>query len=465
MAAAMTPRAGTAVSGAAAAVPNTVRTMKDMTIQEMERALEPNPMRRPAEIARPGCAPQTARALLEENKQLIEEKRERKALQRKNSREYVEKLLLQDRLTIEGDKARELGRRHAQRELAQYYKAKIAEKEEQKAKEYQSKVEKGREIQYFPFVEGENIDKSREMKSARLREEMRGFLQRDREAKPPRADSLLADTTLDNSLQYPVAPRAPVLKRAAPAVEASSGDVDEAGAVAATSSAQPRPLAAVQGTTSVTSGGIVPTGHDVAPHLARHPRFLTRAQEHMSRRIHDVHVRKALEDKVLQTKAELEELERKRRLEAAQWEDGLLVHDALRYDSSKAKNEERRRHAQFLQQQIEERRTKEQEEKVHKQAESAGYWGPMEKEAQDPQFHREHCSDLIKQMEVDQHRRLNSRNQRLRQERRLIDNSIAAMCEDREKERQKFNQHREVLVTTWKSQQKIREAIRTIENL
>jgi len=410
--AALTPRDETATKGGASS------KVQDMSITDMEKALSAKPSRRIPEQVRDGHAPQTARALLEENRQLIQEKSERKALARKNSREFVERLLAQDRMTTEGDKAREIGRRHAQRELAQYYKAEIAEKEQAKASEYRSKVESGVEIQYFPFVEGETINKSREAKSAKMREEMRGFLNHQREKHPPRTDTLLAETSHEHNIRY--------------------GNSRE--------------------------GSVLP-GDDVAPHMNRHPRFLSRAREHMSRRLHDAHVRKALEDKVLQTRAELESASQQREAERQQWEEGMQVNDALRYDLSQAKAMEKKKHAEILKSQMKERADREQRVHREQHADITGYYGPEEKELQETGLHREHCTELIKQMEVDNSRRCNSRNARLRQERRLIDNCMAEMLQDRSKERQKNVLHREVLTTTWKSQQKIKHAVDTLEGL
>lgn len=411
------------------------RNIKDMTIEEMESALTKAQRRNVPEQARSSNGPQTARALLEENKILINEKQERKALEKKNSREFVAALLAQDQMTIESDKAREIGRRGAKQELARYYKAKIAEKETKKSNEYSEKVQSGVEIQYFPFVEGENITKSRENHLAKMREEMRGFLQKQREDHPPRMDSLLADTNMQHAFEYKTQP------------VATSGRQD---------------LGILPGG---GEGGGTLAGDEVAPHMARYPRFLSRAREHMSRRLHDVHVRKALEDKVLQTKNELERLASKRGGEQSQWEDGMLVNDALRYDRSQSKAADRKRNAQFLEQQITDRKSITDKDKQDRNGETAGYWGPEEKERQGPEVNTQHCVDLINQMEVNQHRRLDSRNRRLRQERRLIDNACAEMSEDRHRERHKFMQHREVLTTTWKSQQKIKQAISTVEGL
>lgn len=420
-----------------------------MSIEEMESALRKFSGRRPPISepgSRPGGAPYTARSLLEDNKRLIAEKEERRALEKQHSREFVEAVLAQDRVTTEGDKAREITRRNAQRELAKYYKTKIAEKEMAKAEAYQEKVKSGAEIHYFPFVEGENITRSRQAQSHKQREEMRSFLKQQREANPPRMDSLLYDVDHEYNHKYPEMPHNGIRANSMP---------PPTGGGALASTAVPVP----------PGGPPDDAGEDVAPHMARPPRFLSRAHEHMSRRLHDDHVRKALEDKVRQTKDELEAAKVKRQSEAAQLEDGILVNDALRYDSRVAKAADRRKNAEFLQSQMRERKSKMDDEAKERRAEPAGYWGPEEKEMQDEDMHRVHCHDLITQMEVNQSRRLDSRHRRLRQERRLVDNSMAAMSMDRDKERQKYLQHREVLTTTWQSQQRIRDAMTRIENL
>merc|ERR1712050_303182 len=190
---------------------------------------------------------------------------------------------------------------------------------------------------------------------------------------------------------------------------------------------------------------------------------MARAREHMSRRLHDVHVRKALEEKVEQTKVELAALAMKKELEQQQYEDGMLVNDALRYDNGQNRAAERRRHQSHLKNQIAEKKERKKQDKVNRDSEEPGYWGPEQKEAQDGKVHNVHCTELINQMEIDQQRRASDRKQRLRQERRLVDNCMAEMSQDRDTERQKALQHREVLTTTWRSQQKIKEASRRVD--
>lgn len=381
--------------------------------------------RRPPDHQRGNNAPKMARQLLEENKYLAQEKQQTMAMERKNSREFVDALLAKDRKTTESDKALEVNRRKSQRQLAQYYKTKIAEKEMTKANAYQLKLESNVADQHFPFVEGENIDKNRKDQAATMRSEMRTFLHTQRTANPPRTDSLLRDMRVDHIHKYNL--------------HGTSDTVDS-----------DEPLVPL-------------SGDEVAPHMARYPRFLSRAREHMSRRLHDEHVKIALDDKVSQTKFDLDTLREKRENEVRQWEDGMLANDALRDDMKNAKSVERRRVAQFLKIQMKERSRKDRVDLEEKRAEPIGYWGPEEKELQSDELHRSHCGDLIKQMQVNQQRRLDERNQRLRQERRLIDNSVAEMSQDRQKERLKAAQHKEVLTTTWKSQQKIRHAQEAVD--
>jgi len=403
----------------------------NLSIEDMESALKAKLLRRPKEDVRSNSGAQTARALLEENRQLIAEKQERRAMAKKNSREEFEKLVVQDRATIEGEKARELSRRKAQRELAHYYKERIGDKEVTKSDAYNQKRANASDSHYFPFVEGETIDRNRQEKSAVMREEMRGYMQQQREERPPRTDKLLEDMK-GSSIEYPLDPRPG--RRAGDAAKAAQLGI-------ATASIQ----------------------DEVSPHLQRHPRFLSRAAEHMSRRLQDQHVRQALEDKVLQTKAELQAASHRREMEAQQWSEGMLVNDALRHDRDRAKAEARRQNAETLRSQMEEVRFRNKKDKKDRHHEQAGYWGPEEKSPQDPEVHRDHCADLIKQMEVDQSRKVANKTQRLRQERQLIDNSMAEMSQDRLKEREKAVQHRQVLTTTWQSQQKIKQALDTID--
>lgn len=290
-------------------------------------------------------------------------------------------------------------RREAQRELAQHYKERIGEKEKAKANAYSAKRDNGTQSDYFPFVEGEAIKQTRAAKSANMREEMRDFLKHQRDTRPERVDAKGNDSA----------------------------------------------------------------AFEAGVYIAASPRFLNRAQAHMSRRLEDGHVRKVLEDKVLAVKLELERQAQQKETERQQWEDGLLVNDALRYDKDQAKMTERKRNAQCVLDQIDGNKKRVDRERQATHSEPAYYWGPEEKQAQQSNVHREHCAHLIRQMEVDQTRRLDSRGRRLQQERRIIENSLADMAQDRKKEKTKHMRQREVLTTTWQSQQKIKQALSHLE--
>lgn len=365
--------------------------------------------------------PQTARGLLEVNKQLVEKKKEEHAMARKKSREFIDEMLQGDQKIIESDKAKDVSRRMAQKELARYYKGKIVEKEQDKANSYKSKLDAGAGEDYFPYTEGEHINKTRQAQHALMREEMRGFLKEQRDTKPGRAgkqlEKLAGESTFTGLYEG-----------------LTFGELE------------PEP---------VRSGSSMSN--------AKQPRFLTRPTAHMSRRIQDDHVRKALEEQVQRTKEDLEKLQASRVQEAQAWEEGMTVNDALRYDAAESKSSERKKNASYLRAQIEERERKDAREKEERRQTKAGYWGPEEKRCLSGSSFLNHNSDLIAQMEVNQHRRLDSRNRRLIQERRLVDNSLAEISQDRDVERQKLALHKEVLVTTWDSQRKIREVMNRIE--
>jgi len=413
--------------------------IKEMSCEEMEKALV-RKNRRTKDSIRDTGAPQTARALLEENKQLVKEKDKLKAMERKNSREFVEKILAADRVVNESDKAKDIGRRTAQRGLARYYKAKICEREVEKTNSYHQKLAGGLAIEHFPYIEGETICQNRQAEAGKMREEMRAFLKQQQEVNPPRNDALMMDSDPEYSHRYPFMP---VYSQSA---RGPSQDVLRSNSEHASASAT-----------------ATPRGGETAPHMAKYPKFLSKAREHMSRRIEDAHVRKALEDKVERTKAELETLTRQRHLEAQNWDDGMMVNDALRYDNTVGKAAERQKNAVHLKRQIEERKDRREQETQARRGEPAGYWGPDEKELRDADELRVHCGDIIKQMEVNQVRKLKSRSRRLQQEKVVIDNSLAEMSADRVKEKEKIQQHKDILLTTWESQRKIRQVFNRIE--
>merc|ERR1719253_1580607 len=98
---------------------------------------------------------------------------------------------------------------------------------------------------------------------------MRSFLQRQREAAPPRSDALLLDVGVDHMINYPMMQPA-IQPRGSIALGSSApGGQEEALAEGAVSSVS----------APMQSG-------EVATHIgSRYPKFLSRSKEHMSRRI------------------------------------------------------------------------------------------------------------------------------------------------------------------------------------
>jgi hypothetical protein len=202
-------------------------------------------------------------------------------------------------------------------------------------------------------------------------------------------------------------------------------------------------------------------GSNVSP--GKSPRFLTRPTPHMSRRIQDEHVRGALEAKVQATKQELEKKMAGLQNEARQHEEGLMVNDALRYDSMNSKSIDKKSNADYLLKQIQEKKHREEEDLRQRRQNICGYFGPDEKGLPPASMHTEHCALLIEQMEVNQRRKISSAIRRREQEQRLVDHAHTLIAQDRELERQKLVQHRDVLVTTWDSQRKIRDVVNRLE--
>lgn len=410
---------------------------QNMTVDEMEQMLAERSAKRFYDRSLGTRAPQTARNILEENKRLSQEKVKTKQLQRQLSKDTNELALATERRSTETEKAKDIHRLQTKRDLADHYRGKIFEKESEKANEYTRKVDGGGDIQFFPFVEGEEIKKSRELQSEKMRQEMQSFLAQQRKQQTPRANGML-EAFGGTRLLYPVAPGSvvPMEGKAPIALEPHSAR------------SEPPPQ----------------SHEEVAPHMQRHPRFLSRAREHMSRRLHDTHVRTVLEEKVRQTKEELQARKAILEAERRQVDEGLGVMDSLRNDKRQYTAAARKHHQEYLKHQIQEKNAFATSEQNEFRAQPAGYWGPDDKPPQHDEANQLLRKDLVKQIEVDVHRRADEKTRRLRLEKRLVDNCMAEMSQDREKDKHKYAQHRDVLVTTWESQQKIRNAMRVVEN-
>merc|ERR1719428_1523796 len=107
---------------------------------------------------------------------------------------------------------------------------------------------------------------------------------------------------------------------------------------------------------SLESQKVEKTESGVAPHIGgKHPLFLSRNRQHMSRRKNDSHVTQAMDDKVELFKTQIEQLAADKHKEVQQHEEGLMINDALRYDNALMKAVERKKTQEFLKAQIAER--------------------------------------------------------------------------------------------------------------
>eukprot|EP00746_Dinoflagellata_sp_MGD_P161823 gnl/MRDRNA2_/MRDRNA2_89110_c0_seq1.p1 gnl/MRDRNA2_/MRDRNA2_89110_c0~~gnl/MRDRNA2_/MRDRNA2_89110_c0_seq1.p1 ORF type:complete len:436 (-),score=120.73 gnl/MRDRNA2_/MRDRNA2_89110_c0_seq1:411-1718(-) len=408
-----------------------------LSVQDMEQRLSRYSKRPVCKIADAGHSipgvygggAHTARSLLEENQRLSTMKKEKAHMERRASKELIDQIFERDRQNLEHDRQKQQKRRETHQALAQKYKSAIVQKELSMAQEYEKKLEHGPNEEFFPFVEGETVEKHRESQNTMLKDEMRDFLKTQRQSQPPREDMLMTAVSHKHAHTYSN-------------VNAKSAPV------------------------SLESQKIEETKTGVAPHIGgNHPLFLSRNREHMSRRINDAHVRKAMEDKVELCKTQLEQLAMDRHREARSHEEGLMINDALRYDNALIKASERAKNAEFLRGQISERQMRADMERKEQRKECAGYWGPEEKNLQPGDIHQDHCKHLIHQMEVDQHRRLDDKHRKLQQEKKIVENSMAEMAIDRSKAVEKSHRQKKVLTQTWNNQTKIREAMRVVENI
>merc|ERR1719240_205044 len=177
-----------------------------MSVQDMERCLVRH-QRRPLEkimlADAGGGGPHTARALLEENQRLSVKKREVEQMERKASKELIDQIFERDQQNLDNDRIREQKRREAHQALAQKYKSAIVQKELSQAQEYDEKRRGGPGEEFFPFVEGETVERYREEQNSVLRSEMRDWMKKQRDDQPPRRDALLASVSTHHHHHYP----------------------------------------------------------------------------------------------------------------------------------------------------------------------------------------------------------------------------------------------------------------------
>merc|ERR1719359_13023 len=278
-------------------------------------------------------------------------KNEVKKDERRHSKELVDEMLQRDQQNLESDRKKEQKRRDTQKALAQKYRTAILQKELAESQEYQKKQAEGTNEVFFPFTEGETVEQYRQAQSQMLKSELQAHLKEQSERQPVRDDALMASVSHKHHKNY-------------------------------------------------NSDGSKGGKHPVVPAYmgAKAPHFLSRGREHMTRRINDAHVSEAMDQKVEMIKTQLEQLAIDRHREATQHEEGLMINDALRYDNALQMAAERQKNAQYLKEQIAEREQRVKMERTQQRGESCGYWGPEEKNLQNPDAHEDHCKYLISQM-------------------------------------------------------------------
>lgn len=368
------------------------------------------------------AGPYTARSLLEENQRLAALKSENKKLDRKASKELVDEMLNHDQQNEEYERKKQLKRRETHQALAQKYRAAIVKNELAQAEEYSKKQASGPGEVFFPFTEGETVERYRQAQNSMLRSDMQDYMREQSEKCPPRYDELMASVSHQHQHLY-----------------AASGSN-------ATSKPHGQPR--------------------VAPHIGgKHPLFLSRNRQHMSRRKNDSHVTQAMDDKVELFKTQIEQLAADKHKEVQQHEEGLMINDALRYDNALMKAVERKKTQEFLKAQIAERDARIEQEKKEQRAACCGYFGPEEKNLQQPEVHEDHCRTLISQMATDQHRRIDVKYHQLQEEKQIVNNTMHVMATDRAKAVEKAARQKEILTKSWKNQKKIRTAMETVERI
>lgn len=416
----------------------------------MEEALAPKPTKRGPSLQDNVIA----RRIAQDNQLMVQAKIDKEVDEKKKVKEREQNFLQKEMLKEKGEQTKNVGKKQEQRQLAEYYREMIKEKEEGRANQYQSKVQAGVAMNFFPFVDGERVKKDREVKSQEMNREMRSFLQRQREARPVRQDGVNPQLNRGHMVDYPSFP-APSTGRP------PTGSLSERGPPGT-------PRAAGEGRLGTAGSALVrrPSGEaqassqvDAPPRFEQRPEGLPRQQD-------DTHVRRALEAKVQETKNELAVLNQRKQLEMQLWEEGLAVSDAIGADSSQQKAIAVRRHGEDLKLQIADRERRAEAEKEEKRSQVFGYWGPDSKESkargkkEDP---REITKFYQAQMKVNKERKALEKQLQHRQEKRIVENCLVQIAEERDREAEKERRQREVLVTTWHSQKKIKEIRNEVE--
>jgi len=370
------------------------RDFSGFSIDEMEQMLRPS--------SRPGAAraPLTARGVLEENRIAAQNRKDENARVKAEVRAQEVALLEIERGSFDDDIIKDRSKNDAARALADHHKAEIARRAEARRRADQAKARK--DPSHFPFTDGEKLEKRRkDLARAHAQDLLEQFV-----TSAPRAD--------------PLKPRA----------------VQAYGENAA------RPTTA-------------PEVHSFNSH---YPVFLTKAREHTLRLADPVANRAAAQQRVA---AAYEALQRDYETKLAEREGrgfGLEKNDSLSAEAQAASLEERKKNADAIRQQMEEKLQKREEEKKQAREESHGYYGPANKGYTVQQsLAKEHANDLKRQIEVDKARAKDLREYELAQDRIYNESQSQAIVSDQRHAIMREKKSQRVLKESWAQQVKMRQ--------
>merc|ERR1712139_18310 len=121
--------------------------------------------------------------------------------------------------------------------------------------------------------------------------------------------------------------------------------------------------------------------------------------------------------------------------------------------------------AEAVKGQIQERQVRAELERKDRRGESSGYWGPEEKPIRSAKLQQQVRQELVAQMEVNQSRKLDSRDRKLRQERCIVENALDRMVEDHDKVSVRVAKQKEILNKAWNNQVQIKRAQRQVDSI
>jgi len=340
-------------------------------------------------------APVSARAVLEENRIEAERVRAEKQRQKRSGRQETAELLREDQQAFGRHQEAQSKRKDMAVALAEHYREEIAARAARR-KAAKAPVEEKR---YFPFTDGERVEQQQREAKARRQAEMQACMEElsPRPRRNPQA-------------RPPVAPYVGEAAAKPPQVH-SFNDC--------------------------------------------YPKFLSKAEDHMTRRTDVQHVHRAMRAKMDETYSRLQgEFEQSKQQER-QRNAGLALHDRLTGVGAADMLQERRKNAEVLRQQMEDKRQRLSDEKAAYRAHEHGYYGPPNKQKTDVLV-VEHKRMLKAQMQEQKSRLEDDREFDLKQDRILNANMLREMVSDHERSAKKVWKYRETLKRSWEQQLKMK---------